>query len=423
MFHASRAFLILAFAMSVRQSLSDSTSEPPNFTAAALADLVAQSKGLLVGDVDTTIEVRSFGRRPADSAPPSVDAVTASDEWDTSRVDYWQSTRFLIARDEMYVVSRDCLHPDPTLCFEQYNVWSNGTWSQRVRGDGAVTLFGEIAAPDLFGYSLVFNEMDGRFGSARRIDQEIRSGKCIDQSLDKGVLRYRFESPEAAGRGTRVEVRAELSPQFRLMSYTIEGFFEGDRARPRVRETYRVVEWQAWGEGVIPVEAELVGWSAADPSRERPTATQAMKTYRRTAICEIENMDAVNHLFVTPMPAGTAVYDDRLRLSYEIGKPMLAVEGVLYELHAPLMEPPGDNLSELIRSAVRHTAIPTDAQRESSSRLVTDDVASDGRNDGRAPRSWWPSTWGVWIVLGGAVVMGTAAVFVVARRVRKSNAC
>ena len=330
-------------------SAQESSSTESPISADRLADLLSNPNDVLRGDFETTFEVCSLGRKPATDNSP----------WESAKRETSESIRFVTAGKRLYSLRTRLSDSDAPTRYLQENVWADGTWTHRVQGEASVSLLSEATSPDPWGYGFIFNEIDGRCTPWSEIAREVRAGRCIAQSIVDGVLNYRFEAMEALGKGARFEVQAALAPNFRFISYTIEGFVDGDREQPRVRETYTVRSWKEIDGCFIPDTADLQGWSMADPTRQRPVPTKGMKTYHRTDFKRLTPEEIDESLFVTPMPLGTSVWDDRLNMSFKIGTPLLYLEGVLYELKEPLMEHPGDRLSELVRTAVnRRGSLP-----------------------------------------------------------------
>ena len=52
-----------------------------------------------------------------------------------------------------------------------------------------------------------------------------------------------------------------------------------------------------------------------------------------------------------PLPIGTNVFDQRYDVSFRIGDRSLVVDGVVYEVDEPILEHPGDRLTEILREA------------------------------------------------------------------------
>lgn len=73
--------------------------------------------------------------------------------------------------------------------------------------------------------------------------------------------------------------------------------------------------------------------------------------YTRTSFDWVDAGEVDPELFAVPMPVGTRAYDDRLKLSFEIGGTYLLLDGTMYEVAEPIMEHPGDKLGEWLRDA------------------------------------------------------------------------
>jgi hypothetical protein len=135
-----------------------------------------------------------------------------------------------------------------------------------------------------------------------------------------------------------------------------------------------------------------------------------MKTYHRTDFKRLTPEEIDESLFVTPMPLGTSVWDDRLNMSFKIGTPRLYLEGVLYELKEPLLEHPGDRLSELVRTAVnRRGSLPEVADARLPGALARA-AAAEKSSPNEAPLR------GVFVVvLSTAIALVVAGVFLLRR--------
>lgn len=255
--------------------------------------------------------------------------------------------------ERMYSLRRGLLISEGASPYEQVNVWSDGTWSDRVVGEDTDSLHGVVASPDLFGRGFMFNLMEGRFGSPERLQACVRNGRCTEQSITANVLYYSFEAEGLPSGRQRYELHAELTPKFRVLSFTVEIFRERDAADPTAREVYTVRKWRDADGVLIPAEADVLGWQPARPDLQLEVPTASKCVYRRIDFRPLSPALVDESLFQTPMPIGTKVWDERLNLSYNIGEAFLVVDGVSYELREPLMEPPRDRLSELIQTAVR----------------------------------------------------------------------
>jgi hypothetical protein len=374
-------------------------------SAGSLADLVRASNVLTESDFETTFEVTHLGRRPIEVVGP----------WDRMAPDLHDSFSMTVIGGRMSLLRVNLLEGSSTTRYEQRDVWANGTLSRRIRGENVITLEGAVAPPDLFGYGHIFNLMESRFGSPSSLELIVRGGRCTSQSVDDGTLLYQFEAVGLPSGAQRYELRAELSPRFRLLSFMRELYQERDATEPSARETYTVRAWREVDGLLIPESADVMGWRPANPIRNLAVPTVSRREYRRIDFKRSSPALVDEAIFDVPMPTGTMVRDDRLNMSYNIGQAFLLLDGVSYQLREPLMEPPGDRLTELIQTAVRMQGTPsTRGASEGGDAARAEPIvgAPIKRADSRLTRFAIPSA------LGAALIAG---VFIVVMRARAAR--
>lgn len=319
-------------------------------TPVELAKKIEAMNVLLARDFETTFEMRVFPRRPADDESP-----VESDDWEQL-----EDFRYVAVGNKLYVKRLSYQEGDDskdqgTIQYTQENTWADGAWTHRVSGYSYVSFFGQAAPPDGFSKGFLFNAMEGRFPSYKTLAQLVREGKALQQSVEDGVLTYRFAQSEALSSSVQHVIRARLEPAFELMSYAIE--FARPQAegsfhqRRYIQTTYTVLEWQDVGDFRLPKRAQLDTVSPQNVGTLEGPPWLWRALYTRQSFREIAEDHIDPDLFTVPLPIGTSVYDDRIMLSFEIGNTYLSLDGTLYQLDEPIMEHPGDRLGEMIQNA------------------------------------------------------------------------
>ena len=325
---------------------------PPaeDITPAYLADLITKGNTLNSIDFETEFEYRYLKPKPADDDSP----------WDNEKIQALDYFRYVTLDDKLYIRRRSKT-PGSGNNYEQINTWSDGVWSHRVTGEQSVGFYAETSAPDLNSHGFLFNMIEGRFPAHNTLAGAIRRGRILECSVDDNKLTCRLAAGGNAAQRARYTIHADLEPRFRLNEYTIELYSPGENKLTE-RQTYRVLSWQEIKGGYqIPAEAVIDGWSSRNPDPAGTSEGISLHViYKRLNFRLINKNDTDLSLFETPLPPGTRVYDDRLHLSYEIGDDYLFLDGRLYKLEKPLMEPPGDKLGELLRTAKEQTEVAFD---------------------------------------------------------------
>ncbi|NDG65034.1 MAG: hypothetical protein EBY29_16475, partial [Planctomycetes bacterium] len=151
-------------------------------------------------------------------------------------------------------------------------------------------------------------------------------------------------------------LRASLEPVFCQIDYTTEVSsasdvkdFSPDMYHSQV---YSVGEWELMENLMLPKVAYVDTSVRKDKFLRESPFRQNRAIYTRKSFKTISKpTDELAQLFVMSMPVGTGVYDDRMKLSFKIGEKYIHLDGKMYELNEPLMEPPGDRLAELLKGA------------------------------------------------------------------------
>ncbi len=371
------------------------------------ADMLAQwldEANILSGvDFDTTFEVRALKLRPAEQ----------QGSWDLDQYDFLEHYRYVLSSNQMRIERRDISNANDPNAYTQINVWSDGTWSHRVEGDVGITLSGQPFPTDLWGQGLIFNTLEGRFSSYRTLHDLVRTGRPLSQTIEDGVLTYRFARDDVPSTLTQYVFRCQLPPDFKLLSYDTEIFSTLDEfgvgSELLVSQKYVIEEWREFGDRMIPEFAYLESWRAENPDPSGPAPLRNRVMFTRTSFSEFDDVKAVAAQFTTLMPHGTKIYDRRLNLSFEIGSDFLSLDGAPYQLKEPVMEPPGDGWAELLRSAKVMT-VPADSLKPQVNGTPMAGLIDD---DSAGP---WQRTLLMTVVLVVIVMVG----FVVAR-VRKAR--
>lgn len=316
----------------------------------ALANKLDAANVLVNEDFETTFEYRVLRPTSLNDGP------VATDDWA-----FLEAFRYVAAGSQLYVLRVVYKHPEgssgapPDIKGRQENVWARSTWSHHLTGDNAVSLYAQARPTDLKNKGFIFNLIEGRYSSLPSLSQLVRRAVVLDQSVEGGVLSYRFADDESIASRVQYTIRVKLEPTIVLLGYTVEisdsPSLEDFQLHVRLRDTYTVTEWQQVGDLRIPRIAvlETFGSVRADHPRE-PTRT----IYSRQSFRKLAPNDVDPGLFMVPLPTGTRVYDDRYKVGFEIGAPYLALDGAVYECEQPIMEHPGNRLSEILQRARPH---------------------------------------------------------------------
>jgi hypothetical protein len=234
----------------------------------------------------------------------------------------------------------------------QVNVWASGGWSHR-RDDEPAVAFSDKAGPvDTAAQGFLFNLIDGRFRGLLPIETILREGQLRGQE-QRGDTLHSKVVPAFGGDGTVVySVALRTAPTPEMESLEIE-IFTGEPRACMTRQVFRVQAWKDYGGVRLPESAELKAWQSSISTDEVQGAADIVTTYRRTAFRLLDPTEDLSQEFLTPLPHGTKVYDARQGMSYEIGRDYLFIDGTMYQLQEPLQAPPGDSLSDLLRTAKR----------------------------------------------------------------------
>lgn len=308
---------------------------------------------LTARDFDTTFELRIL------NAQPRTDELT----WDTSDWLALEEFRYLVVGDQMRVERRafkksplpnDATHLE--IEYECVNIWSQGAWWFRVEGDPSVTMYAQAVPTDLYGKGFVFNLMQDRYPFPSSMADLVREGDVIEQHRDGGILTHRFAQIGMPANTVQNVLRASLEPVFCQIDYTTEVSsasdvkdFSPDMYHSQV---YLVGEWELMENLMLPKVAYVDTSVRKDKFLRVSPFRQNRAIYTRKSFKTISKpTDELAQLFVMSMPVGTGVYDDRMKLSFKIGEKYIHLDGKMYELNEPLMEPPGDRLAELLKGA------------------------------------------------------------------------
>lgn len=359
---------------------------------AELADLFRGAQHLGSVGFDTTFEVVAYPAVPAGRGAAGLTPKSRT------------RIRYLVSGDCMRVESMRLSEPESSPVL-QVNVWSDGGWSQR-RDDEKYVAFSDRAGPvDVPGQGYLFNLMDGRFPGLVPITTILREGQLKRQSRRDGMVWS--ELVPSFGRDGMVVYNiclgAAPDPQLERLSIEI---LTGEPKKCKTRQVFQVTAWKDYGGLRLPEEAELKAWQASINTDEVQGAADILTIYRRTAFRLLGPGEDLSEAFLTPLPTGTKVHDARQGMSYEIGADYLFIDGTMYQLQRPLQEPPGEALSELMRTAIRRVEGPT-----AKSAAPLSGGASSATRPESDSRSW------VRVAVGGMVGVGALAsiVFVVWR--------
>lgn len=315
-----------------------------------LADKLEAANVLLNRDFDTTFEYRVLKASRLNDERP-----WQADDWE-----FFESFRYVTLGANLYTERLVYERPaaaglEPTAKYRQENIWADGTWALRVEGEQAVSFYAQPRPTDLQTKGFIFNLLEGRYPAYQTLADLVRTGTVLNQSVEDGVLSYRFARHDTPASRVQHVIRAQMEPAFVLLGYTTElsdsPTLEDFQRHVHLRNTYTVVEWQQVGELRIPRIAQIESFGSAKGLQGYSPPLSSMTFYTRRSFREILENEVDPELFTVPLPIGTAVYDDRIKLSFEIGNTYLSLDGTLYQLDEPIMEHPGDRLAEMIQNA------------------------------------------------------------------------
>lgn len=286
---------------------------------------------------------------------------------------FFESFRYVALGEELYTSRVAYRRPEdgsamPQVKHRQENVWSNGAWVQQIEGEAGVSFYGRARPPDLQHTGFIFGLIDGRFSAGDSLSELVRRGRPVGESVSDGVLEYRFAvvAEDATNVQGRYTLWIQLQPDLAFLGYARE-LSDAPNGEPDhfdenvfLRTTYRVLEWEPLPGIQIPRVAQIESYGSAK-ARQKPPPLGARTVYARTSFRRISAADVDRSLFAVDLPNGTPVYDDRYKLSFQVGDRRLVVDGTVYELAEPLMEHPGDRLADLLREATPHHARPRSA--------------------------------------------------------------
>lgn len=315
-------------------------------SADELADRLDAANVLLNRDFETTFDYRVLRADPLEDGSPR-----GAEDWE-----FFETFRYVALGDKLYILRvvyerLDGPGATPEAKVRQENIWGDGAWAHRIEDENAVSFYAQARPTDLQTKGFIFNLMEGRYPSPTLADL-VRTGTVLDQSVEDGMLTYRFAADDKPALRVQYTIDAQLEPSFALLGYTIEvsdSDPEDPQRRGVLRQAYSVLEWHEVGGLRIPGIAQIENFRSVDRSESLRLTSRTV--YTRQSFREIGENDIDRGLFAVPLPIGTSVYDDRFKLSFQIGHRHLVLDGTAYELDDPVMEHPGDRLGEMIRQA------------------------------------------------------------------------
>jgi hypothetical protein len=310
-----------------------------------LADMLADSQVLATEMWRTQFDMRVYDWQDINEAI----------EWNDGNLRSLETYEYASTRGEICVIRQVVSGPRGKL-YRQINVWSGDCWGQWVDGAGVVELSGKASPPDMLGYGFIFNCMEGAVPSRlHTIEEKVRGGRLIRQSYDDDMLVYVFKQEGEYGDNVQHEIKARIEPEFALLEYSIALYSVDGEDRLVGRQSYVVDSWGDYGGKRLPKTAYVDMWRESTPNDPESSQVVGRVLYTRTAFSPITSDDVDHSKFDTIFKHGTKVHDERMNLSYEIGKSYLYLDGTMYETDGPIMAPPGDRLGELIGQAVPYT--------------------------------------------------------------------
>ena len=314
-----------------------------------LADRLGAAEGLVKRNFETTFEYR------VGKASPDVN----EGDLETAEWTLLETFRYVAFGNRLFIARTSFEHPSqetsaiPLVQVRQFNVWADGVWSQRIEGDPGVSFFAEARPTDLQKRGFIFNLIEGRFPSRPTLEDLVRSGSLINQSMADGVLTYRFSVAGTEASRAQYTIRARLVPEFALLGFTVD---LSDATTPEdlqrhliLRQIYTVLEWKQVDGLQIPWIAQIESFGPDDDQGGVHLSSRSI--YTRKSFREITADEVDPALFTVPLPIGTNVFDQRYDVSFRIGDRSLVVDGVVYEVDEPILEHPGDRLTEILREA------------------------------------------------------------------------
>lgn len=342
-----REYMVIAFLAALLAQVDSSQV----LSTDEFANNLEAANVLLNHDFDTTFEYRVLKAGPAEQESP----------WDPQDWLTLETFRYVALDDKLHTERLSyerttVLGADPTVRYRQEDVWADGAWAVRVQGQNAVTLYAQSRPTDPQSKGFIYNLIEGRYPSSHpTLAELIRAGQCLQQSVEDRVLTYRFARDSAQASRVQYSIRARLEPTFALLGYTVElsnsTTVEEFQDHVHFRQVYSVLEWQQVGDLRIPRVAQIDHFGSVKPLQGKALRLSGRAFYTRQSFQEILDNEIDPELFTVPLSIGTSVYDDRIKLSFEIGNTFLSLDGTLYQLDEPVMEHPGDRLAEMIRNA------------------------------------------------------------------------
>ena len=316
-----------------------------------LAAKLEAANVLLDRDFDTTFEYRWLNAQPLEDDSP----------WNVEDWQLLNTFRYVALGNKLYTERLDYKRSTatgvgPTVQYRQENVWANGAWAHRVDGQQAVSFYAQPGPTDMHSQGFKFNLLEGRYPSALgTLADLVRTGTVVKQTIDDNLLIFRFAADDASASVVQHTIRAQIKPAFVLVGYTTElsdsPTLEDFQRHVYMSQAYTVLEWEQVGELRIPRVAAIESIGPADRLEKDGPKLRSRAIYTRQSFREILENEIDPERFTVPLPIGTGVYDDRIKLSFEIGNTYLSLDGTLYQLDEPIMEHPGDRLGEMIRNA------------------------------------------------------------------------
>jgi len=347
-----------------------------------VAEWLRASNVLTRSDFETGFEVRMARARSA----------SITDDWDlsTENLDLLQGFRYVALGSRLHVeqtrATRDAAQPASD-GYRAIGVWTGEAYYSWVDGDDSLSVHALARPGDMLAHGFVFNVMDDRFPCRLHpLARHVEEGTMLGQSIEDGILTHRFALAGVPNHQTQYELRVEAEPPHRLLESTVTVFSLDSRTNrlgpPVVSQSYAVTAWREVRPGRwIPESAEIRGERATSVDPDIPGPVSLMTRIDRTSFRLIHEPGSVDPtIFDVPMPIGVDVTDERLDLSFRVGESWVVLDGVLYELDAPILEHPGEDLAELLRGATPRIPPSDGGRAESTSpgvgRARTDDESS-----------------------------------------------
>lgn len=358
---------IAIFAISTSLSQIDTSI---NYSADKLAEELEAACNSNHYDFDTTFEYRVERVVPleGDKRPPDL-------AWEDL-----ESFRYVVLGSKLYINRKAYKQTGANeqaasfLKYNSNNVWAEGAWSHNLEGDNIIEYSAKPSPTDLQYKGFLFNLIESRYPSSRpNLAELVRKGNMLESSVKNGVLTYKFEKNNGTSSRVHYTLQVQLEPSVALLEYTREisksPTLEDFHKYIFRKQIYKVLEWQQVGDIKIPKKVEIAHFGSKNPQLRGEQIPQTARTiYTRKSFKKITENDVSPEFFTVQLPIGMEVHDKRINLNFTIGKSIIRLDGVVYELAEPVMEHPGDRLGEMIRNAISSTqGIPPMADSSSPS--------------------------------------------------------